>query len=280
MSSKRSAFSNMKNKYSSEPEERPYGGLPDDLLGELAAAKNATSSPQLDELRQELEAVRSNAIVRTSDNHWQFNRFELTPTKLISPDDLSVDEVYELGFALSGMSGAINFWLGDWANLFLYAEEAKKGAELSEEERHQVYARLVDEFNLDSLNSLRQYASVCRIIPPSNRLDGVHYTNHQLVAFLPKELKGREQEFLGMASSEGLSKRELEKRIKDARAKLLPEPPAPVFDPKPIMKKMKRLTGLMSLSDDARLTQRDRDRYLDDLEEMKRWIRQLEEKLR
>lgn len=261
-----------------------------ELEQQLADALSGENSQQVSELKAELgllKEIQERAIVAIDKNRWQFGRFGFTRTELVPPDGLTDEEFNALGFALSGMSGSINFWLGDWANLYLDVAERKKQedekdshVELSEEERHEIYEELVSQFSLESNKTLRQYSSVCRILPPSVRTDGTHWSNHELVAFLPKALKGREEEFLKTAVQKKFTKNKLKEHIASERAKLLPEKTPLVFDPKSIMGRFRNLSKLMILSNDAKITAKKKQRYLDDILAIERVLDEMKDKLK
>lgn len=200
-----------------------------------APSKSAeNNSGYVDELLSEIETLRrqiEGALIRAG-NVFEFRRFRLTPTMLIAPNDMNELEFDELGYALSSLSGAVNFWMGDWVNFYLADAEKQKGGELSEQERGVIYEELKDRFAFDGVRSLQQYASVCRILPPSMRVEGVSYTHHQLIAFLPEELKGRETELFQKVVDEKLSTRQLDGLIhKMAKGLLLPvKSPSPTVN--------------------------------------------------
>lgn len=261
----------------------------DDIMRDMAAASAGGDSQRVLELERKLEELQSemkSSIVRVNAKRWQFGRFEFTATKLIQPDNLTDEEFDALGIALSGMSGAINFWLGDWANLIIDADERNKriddddpDATLSEDERGKIYKDLVEKFGLESVRTLQQYASVCRLIPATIRIEGVHWSNHQLVAFLPTELKGKESYFLKLAFNESLSTNKLREKIKEARAKLLPIKEKPIFDSKPVISRFRNLSKLMMLSDGAKITANKKQRYLDDISAIESVLDEMKRKL-
>jgi hypothetical protein len=228
---------------------------------------------EIDELRQQVNG----ALVKT-DRVYRFRRVKLTPIGLDIPDDgINEQEAAELGWALSSLSGALNFWLGDWANLYLSDRELKKGAPLTKEERGELYEELIKDFGLDSSRSLRQYASVCRTLSPSIRIDGLSFSHHQLAAFLPEELKGREQEFLQRAV--GLTVEKFRALIKAEQEKLLPGTLTPSFDPAPHLKDFKAVTKLFSLSGDAKLPKKKKADYLDKIQSLRQILDDLEARL-
>jgi hypothetical protein len=258
-------------------------GINEGAVGEAPAPVQA--APHVDEnyiaeLTTEIEELRQqvNGALIKRDSSYLFRRVQLTPIGLVMPDDgINEQEVAELGWALSSLSGAVNFWLGDWANLYLYDREQKKGSPLTKEERGELYEELIRDFGLDSSRSLRQYASVCRTLAPSIRIDGLSFSHHQLAAFLPEELKGREQEFLKKGI--GLTVEKFRGLIKAEQDKLLPSTTVPSFDPVPHVKDFKSVTKLFSLSGDAKLPKKKKVEYREKITSLRQLLDDLESRL-
>jgi hypothetical protein len=108
---------------------------------------------------------------------------------------------YETWEAIGGLIGGLNrsvAWLaGDWA-------------EHGERAYGEKYAQAVDETGL-APQTLMNYASVCRRVPPERRRASLPFSSHAVVAKLP----AREQErWLKRAEKEGWTRRELEAQVK------------------------------------------------------------------
>lgn len=243
-------------------DQSPSQAIDDEYIQELKS--------EIDELRQQVEG----AMVK-SGNAYNFRRFQLTPIGLVSPEDINDLEFTELGYALSSLSGAVNFWLGDWANLYIDQKQREKGGELSEEERSEIYKELVHDFGLSSYRSLQQYASVCRSVSPSIRIEGVSFSHHQLVAFLPKRLKGREREFLEQAA--GLTVEQFRGIIQAEHANLLPQKSKPKIDTSGYVRRFREITKLIKIS---RVPKDKRDTYQAEIDAMRKVLDEAEQKLK
>lgn len=181
------------------------------LKKELDAARDMSDEVSIQQLQRKVHNAEHGLI--KIGNSWRFRRFELTPTHIVAPDDLSEDEANLLGQLLSAMDSAINFWIGDWCNMYLGNEDV-------DQVRGQRYQELHESFGIP-VRTLQDASSVCRILPVSERSETVHFSHHRLIAFLPKTLKGREQEFLSWVESTNASVRDLKAYIKSERLRQL-----------------------------------------------------------
>lgn len=121
----------------------------------------------------------------------------LSPTSLDLFDDMPFDR-YE---ALAGLFGRVkrstSWWLGDLLNF----GEAAYGEK---------YAQAEQATGL-SPSTLMNYSYVCRQVPKQRRVENVSFACHNEVAPLPPN---EQKHWLKVASSEGLTQRELRERIK------------------------------------------------------------------
>ena len=154
--------------------------------------------------------TNANAIVLNSDGMYHYRRFRMTLTQLIIPEDISPEEFDALGYFLKGMDNAVQFWIGDWANLYV-------GDEPNDQERGKLYTELADRFGMQ-VRTIQNYASVCRNLEVSLRRETVSFTHHREVAELPESLKGQEEYFLTWTENNDASVSTLKKHIADTLA--------------------------------------------------------------
>ncbi|MEO1288005.1 MAG: hypothetical protein AAFV93_09555 [Chloroflexota bacterium] len=170
------------------------------LRQELAqVGDNSELKTQIVELEQELEAL-GKSIIRIDDHHWRFLRFEMTPVDLTIPDSVTQEELEALGYALSGLDTAIQFWIGKWANTIVQDV-------VDDNERGRLYNELADHFGY-SRRSIKNYASVERNLRVSLRRDTLSFTIHRMVAECSEKLKGREFELIEWADKNQPSTRQ------------------------------------------------------------------------
>jgi hypothetical protein len=122
--------------------------------------------------------------------------------------DVTETDFSNMGVILSGLNDAIQFWIGDWANLYHDAWGHK-------------YDAIASNFGLDP-DTVSNYAWVCRKIHSSWRKDNLKFTHHLLVAGLPEYLQGREVELLEIASKRRMSTRQFQAFIAELKQHQLP----------------------------------------------------------
>lgn len=115
---------------------------------------------------------------------------------------LEFDEWEELGDMLKYWGSSINYLLGDWLNY-------------GEREYGEKYAQALEDTEYE-LQTLRNYAYVCRQIPLERRRPELTFSHHAAVAGLDDQ----EQDILlGRAIDEKMGVRELRKSVSDLRIK-------------------------------------------------------------
>jgi hypothetical protein len=139
----------------------------------------------------------ANAIVPNGDGTMRFLNFRMTGTQLIVPEDISDEEFDALGYMLKGMDNAVQFWIGDWANIYVRPE-------MNQFESSAIYEDIAEKFGLNK-KTLQNYASVCRNLDASLRREALNFSIHREVAELPELLKGQETHFLDWAIQEDAS---------------------------------------------------------------------------
>lgn len=120
---------------------------------------------------------------------------------LLISDDTTIDEWREIGRGLSFIGGSVQIWIGDWIGF-----GKKKGFYTDSK----VYDELEEITGLDR-GTLKNYKSVAERVESSCRRDDLSYSHHEEVAKLNPE---KQNYFLGKASEEKWTKRELREEIR------------------------------------------------------------------
>jgi hypothetical protein len=165
--------------------------------------RGETDPEQLKALQAQIEAMQAelnnrvasnNALVTASDGNRVLGRFQLTHTALIIPEDISQDEMNLMGDLLRQMSGAMQFWIGDYVNMY-------------HDGWGEMYDRMAEYFGIPQ-QTLEKWAWACRKIEKFRRRNFLSFSHHELVAGLPAALNGREDELLDYAQHNNLSYRD------------------------------------------------------------------------
>lgn len=125
----------------------------------------------------------------------------ITPTAMVVPGDLPIEDYTAIGHALGRMADATRWWIGDWLN----AGEAMYG---------ELAAQASEALNLSEQTRI-SYGWVARAVPPERRRLGVSWSGHRAVARLEAE---QQEELLERALEEAMTSRELEALTKEALA--------------------------------------------------------------
>lgn len=117
---------------------------------------------------------RRDVIKREADGTLTYKRTTMTAVGLVMPDDMTEDELRELGQVLLGMESSIQWLLGDWLN-----------------RADRVWGRIYDDVPEYSYQTLRDYAYVARNVELSIRNRQLSFMHHRLVAALsPDDQRG------------------------------------------------------------------------------------------
>lgn len=189
-------------------EEARRSGASEEEIAEL--------EKKLKEAETQIEVYKQAAIVSVGEKGFVFRNFSLSKVGIEVTGSITEQDADALGYALKKVDSALQFWFGDWANLYLTDG-------MNDNQRGHVYERLAQEFGIEH-RTLNNYASVCRTIAVSLRRETLLFSHHRIVSELPEVLKGRESEFLDKAvkgDEKGIwSVRRLRQEIEIERAKL------------------------------------------------------------
>lgn len=141
-----------------------------------------------------------------------YKRFTMDRIGLEGPNDLIGEEWEEMGDVLLSIQGSIQWWLGDWANLF-------------RDEWGQMYNQLAARTGFDA-DTIKNYAWVCRKVQKSLRKDNLYFTHHLLVAGLPDEMQSLIGKILDHAAENNLSTRAFANYVNELKMQYLPTLPA------------------------------------------------------
>jgi hypothetical protein len=255
------------------PSDNPFALSLDAFNPHLQPSGFKPSGGEMQRLREEVEQLKvelqnraaapQTALVTAEDGSRVLGRFRLTRTALIIPDDVTQDELQIMGDLLQQMHGAMQFWIGDFANIF--------------HDRHGVmYDALAEYFSVDK-STLENWAWVCRKIEKSLRNDLLGFSHHYAVAGLPDNLKGRETELLDYAAQHSLNVMDFRRYIKS----LLPVKAAgkqvsALFD----KARVPRPTALRAIYLKARKgDERARLEMQRQIAEYEKWLREIQESL-
>ncbi len=238
-----------------------------DLFGDDEAG---SQSDDVQALRAELERVReqltrrdNNALIMVEDGVRALGRFSLTTRALISPDEITGDELNLIVTFLKDVKGALQFWIGDIVITCLKHDK-------------EAFGKLARYLEID-LDTLHAWVRVCKKIEPTRRRVNLDFSHHAEVINLKDELKGREDEILDYCEKNGLSVQELRAYIRN----LLPSKSSP--RPVSILFSKDRIPRLVVLKTTyLRVRRGDKDaakEMKDTLRSYREWLDEIEKSL-
>lgn len=255
MTKRRANWSQLENNYGNRP-VTPYSdeSRKEALEGILDALQNK-DVPNAQSLVYDGSALR-------------FRSFTLSKTSLTVNGDLYDQDVEDLGRVLASMDSAVQFWIGDWANL--YIEDTSNQFEMA-----QVYDRLADTFGMNK-KTLQDYAYICRKIDASGRHEALNFSHHSLAARMVKD-EQKLAEILTIAAANNLSVRELRTYIKTG---FLPgNAPVEIAQPKRSSKPPSYTIISNLLTKARRGDDRAKKRLRVELADLRRWIETIESEI-
>lgn len=138
--------------------------------------RQSSNPAEIEALNTEIQTLTEQlgSALLMDDGGYSFRRFRMTSTSIILPEALTIEEANDFGYMLAGMEDALNWWRGDWANLYVEGidDPNKRGEE---------YDKLAESFNMNS-RTLRNCASIARKVEVSRRRDTLSFTHHVEVA--------------------------------------------------------------------------------------------------
>jgi len=172
----------------------------EELLAENKALKGKVEDLQT---RQESGIVPTDSgSLLIHGNTIHHSRAQFTAVSMQLPDDLTVDEWADIGVTLLSIKSALSWYLGDW----LIMGEDRGGSRWEG-----TYNELAEHFQYE-VHTLETYASVCRKIHSSTRVEGLSFAHHRYVTKFAEP--SVQQRLLQYALEEKLSTREFENYIK------------------------------------------------------------------
>lgn len=150
--------------------------------------------PQVVEKEVVVYQDNPNAIQRHEDGSMTYKRFKMTKVGLTVPDDVTADELFDLGQTVYGLQSSLQWIIGDLMNSM---------QRVWGESYQQVAIQLGYE-----VKTVKEWASICRKV--SIRMDTLTFGHHQVVApYEPEE----QRQFLEWASHSGATISSLRKAI-------------------------------------------------------------------
>lgn len=169
----------------------------------LDAAPNLGNALQLDQAilgqLRGLGGAQPGGLVIADDGTVSIGSFRLTSVGISGGDEATADQLDELGRFLGRINGSLQWLLGDWACR-------------AERVWGESYRTKAADFGF-TVNTLYEYARVCRAVNFSIRIEKLSFGHHQLVAGMEPQLQA---EWLQFAAEHGLSITKLRTAINPA----------------------------------------------------------------
>lgn len=154
---------------------------------------------------EELQAQNESGVVPTDSgslliqgNSVRHSRAHFSPTSMQIPKDLTQDEWAQIGHTLLSVKSSLSWYLGDW---LIHGDSRWEGT----------YIELAEQFQYE-IHTLETYASVCRKIHSSTRVETLSFAHHRYVTkYADPQVQ---QRLLLDAIEEKMSTRDFEKYIK------------------------------------------------------------------
>lgn len=117
----------------------------------------------------------ANAVVTVDENrNLHYGRFTLSPVGVDLPGNTTEEEYAALGHVLLQLQSSTQWLIGDW---LAFGEDRKWGETYSDVAQHFGY----------EVETLYTYASVCRAVKTSMRVEVLSFAHHRAVVSLPPE---------------------------------------------------------------------------------------------
>jgi len=211
----KSGWRNMANKFTDSIEEAESGrsdtvpGAADVFgLGNLPERR----SRQVVEREVVVYQPDPNAIQRHDDGTMTYKRFTMTKVALIIPDDVTSDELFDVGQVVHGLHSSIQWIVGDLMNSMkrIWGDS---------------YQRVAEQLGYE-VKTVQEWASICRNV--SIRMETLSFGHHQLVApYTPDD----QRKMLQWASENGASISSLRRAIAEWKRTEKPKQTKLAFSP-------------------------------------------------
>lgn len=122
---------------------------------------------QIEDLQEELAQVRAAGQALATDGTLTVQGFQLSPTGLIAPETITSDAWVDVGRLLAKLEGSLQWLIGDW---IVFGESIRWGD----------IPALAQELGF-AVQTLYDYASVCRKVQFSTRIENLSFAHHRLV---------------------------------------------------------------------------------------------------
>jgi hypothetical protein len=98
-------------------------------------------------------------------------KYRVTATSLDLPDNLLFEDWCALGAELGRARNMIAWWIGDWW--------------IKGDHRYGTRKQMIADWGGPSFQTCENYGAICRRLAPSRRREGLSFSHHREVAFLP-----------------------------------------------------------------------------------------------
>ncbi len=156
----------------------------------------------IEAMDETLEAEQRDALKIIDETTLSYKRAELTTTSLTLPDDVTQDELAEMGDILLRLQKSVQWWLGDWLNA------------LEDREWGETYAALASKYSYEVV-TLHNIASIAKRVDFSRRRESLSFGHHDAVASLKPAQQTR---WLNFAEKNQASVGELRKAIRESKS--------------------------------------------------------------
>lgn len=143
----------------------------------------------------------------------QFKGVTITPTALLFSKDCTQATWKKVGQWISASHASVYWHIGDWL-----AWALDRLPTTSTDARSQVY-RLASQQLGSKASWLTAIRMICERIPPSERIPGLSFTHHRIVATFPSD---RRAELLRECQEQHLTVQELKEKVLGDRPQLMP----------------------------------------------------------
>lgn len=176
------------------------GSKSDRLKANMPSLRQMTDAmigePEVVEREVVIYQDNPNAITRHDDGTMTYKRFTMTAIGLVVPEDVTPDELLDVGRVIHGLQSSIQWIVGDFMNSV---------NRVWGESYQQVAAELGYE-----VKTVKEWAHICRKV--SIRMDKLTFGHHQIVASYSPEIQ---QHWLQWAATSGASISALRQAIKE-----------------------------------------------------------------
>ncbi len=186
--------------------EKGFDGLPTTAFEDPVEKENEYLKEQVAHLQAQLEAHSS--AVTASNSTLMVHDFQLTPTGLIAPEQVSYEAWAQLGHLIFRLEGSIQWLIGDW---LAYGVELRYGE----------MPKIAEQFGRDE-KTLHNYKQICQKVESTRRRVDLSFGHHEAVQGLSPS---QQISALAYAAEKGLSVADFRKWLRGSKPALADRQP-------------------------------------------------------